>query len=237
MVTETLFFFVWPASKDCRTNAFVDADGRSIKVGPAGIEPAVPAVFRKDAFGGLACKSGILPFDYGPIFPWVLTNCCSHKDLKVRKSYVCREKPLGGHGMLHKVVWLKVGGKRLHLLKVAGAFFVFAAVLKLAQSLYDVFVTVEKARAALLRPELVPQLFGWSIDSNALVYSFSYEDFLGVMLGPVAVFLFWFGMAVVALMIYNAGKIIVPLEEYDSQVAEHHRSLIQKAVEHHKKKK
>jgi len=139
--------------------------------------------------------------------------------------------------MLHKVVWLKIGGKRLHLLKVAGAFFVFAAVMKLAQSLYDIFVTVEKARAALLRPELVPQLFGWSIDSNALIYSFSYEDFLGVMLGPVAVFLFWFGMAVVALMIYNAGKIIVPLEEFDERVAEHHRSLIQKAVDHHRKKK
>jgi len=143
----------------------------------------------------------------------------------------------GGSFMLHKVVWLKIGGKRLHLLKVAGAFFVFAAVMKLAQSLYDIFVTVEKARAALLRPELVPQLFGWSIDSNALIYSFSYEDFLGVMLGPVAVFLFWFGMAVVALMIYNAGKIIVPLEEFDERVAEHHRSLIQKAVDHHRKKK
>lgn len=139
--------------------------------------------------------------------------------------------------MLHKVVWLKIGGKRLHLLKVAGSFFVFAAVLMLAQSLYDVFVTVEKARAALLRPELVPQLFGWSINSNALVYSFSHEDFLGVLLGPVAVFLFWFGMAVVALMIYNAGKVIVPLEEFDDRVAEHHRTLIQKAVEHHKKKK
>jgi len=139
--------------------------------------------------------------------------------------------------MLHKVVWLKIGGKRLHLLKVAGAFFVFAAVLKLAQSLYELFVMVEKGRAALLRPELVPQLFGWSIDSNALVYSFSYEDFLGVLLGPVAVFLFWFGMAVVALMIYQSGKVIVPLEEYDSRIEEHHRSLIQKAVEHHRRKK
>ncbi|MBI5226245.1 hypothetical protein HY994_03315 [Candidatus Micrarchaeota archaeon] len=143
----------------------------------------------------------------------------------------------GGCFMLHKVVWLKVGGKRLHLLKVAGSFFTFAAVLQLAQSLYQVFLTVEKARAALLRPELVPQLFGWSIDSNALVYSFSKEDFLGVLLGPIAIFLFWFGMAVVALMVYNAGKVVVPLEEYDEQVAEHHRSLIQKAVEHHRKKK
>ncbi len=139
--------------------------------------------------------------------------------------------------MLHKVVWLKVGGKRLHLLKVAGSFFVFAAVLMLAQSLYSVFVSVEKARAALLRPELVPQLFGWSIDSNALIYSFSKEDFLGVLLGPIAVFLFWFGMAVVALMIYNAGKVIVPLEEYDQQIEEHHRSLVQKAVEHRKNRK
>ncbi|MBI4360253.1 hypothetical protein HY572_00590 [Candidatus Micrarchaeota archaeon] len=139
---------------------------------------------------------------------------------------------------LHRVMWLKIGGRRLHLLKTAGAFFVFASVLKLAESLYQLFVQVEKARAALIDPTLVPQLFGWSIDSSfGGFYTFTYEDFLGVMLGPAATFLFWFGVAVVAVMVYQSGKVIVPLEEYDQRIVEHHKTLIQKAVEHHKKKK
>lgn len=139
--------------------------------------------------------------------------------------------------MMRKVLWLKIGDRKLHLLKVAGAFFVFAALLKLAESLYHIFVTVEKARAASVRPELVAQLFGWTIQSNAVVTSFTLEDWLGVLLGPVASFLFWFGMAVVALMVYQSGKVVLPIEEFEQHVSEHHKNLIAKAVAHAKKRK
>lgn len=125
----------------------------------------------------------------------------------------------------------------MHLLKTAGAFFVFASVLKLAESLYQIFVVLEKARAAMIRPELTAQLFGWSTGSNAIMPLFTNEDFLGVMLGPMATLLFWFGLAVVALLIYQSGKVIVPIEEYEQKVSEHHRQLIAKAVEHAKKRK
>ena len=139
--------------------------------------------------------------------------------------------------MLRKVLWLKVGDRKLHLLKAAGAFFVFASLMKLAEALYVIFVTVEKARAAAVRPELVSQLFGWSIQSNAVVSSFTLEDGVGVLLGPMASFMFWFGLTIIALMVYQSGKVVLPIEEFEQKISEHHKGLIAKAVAHAKKKK
>ncbi len=129
--------------------------------------------------------------------------------------------------MLHKVVWMKIGGRQLHLIKAAGAFFVFAAVLKLAQSLYELLGTVDVVKTLLSR--------GWVLGPHQIVLPFANEDALGLLLGPTATFLFWVGIAFVALLIYQSGKVILPVEEYESKVAEHHRRLIQKAVEHHRK--
>lgn len=131
---------------------------------------------------------------------------------------------------MHRMIWLKLGDRRFHLLKLAGAFFVFSFVLKALEAAYMVFVTANKAIYAQIRPDLIGQLFGWSIGAP---YSFTQEDFLGVMLGPVANFLFWLGLAVVALMIYQAGKVVLPLEEYEQQISEHHRNLILRAKAAH----
>ncbi len=131
---------------------------------------------------------------------------------------------------MHRILWLRIGGRRFHLLKLAGAFFVFAFVLKSLEAAYQIFVTVNKAIFAQAKPELIGQLFGWAI---AAPYSFSSEDLLGVLLGPVATFLFWLGLAVVALIVYQSGRVILPIEEWEQGVSEHHRRLIQKAREHH----
>jgi len=128
---------------------------------------------------------------------------------------------------MHRVIWLRFGGRRLHLVKLAGAFFILWAVLKVAEAAYLIFVTVQKSIYAQGRPDLVPQLFGWAI---AAPYGFSGEDLLGVILGPVANFLFWLAVAVVALMFYQSGRILFPIEEYEQSVREHHRRLIEKAV-------
>ncbi len=130
---------------------------------------------------------------------------------------------------MRRIVWFKIGGKNLHLLKLAGSFFVFAAVLMVAFSAYKIFVTVDKANYAQLRPEAVTQLFGWGIGAP---YYFGSEDVLGVLLQPIAEFLFWLGTAVIALMIYQSGKVVFPVEEYEQRISEHHKNLIRKAVEH-----
>ena len=133
---------------------------------------------------------------------------------------------------MHKVVWLRIGGKRFHLLKLAGSFFVFAFVLKALEAAYEIFVTVNKAIFAQAKPDLIGQLFGWSI---AAPYAFSSEDVLGVLLGPVANFLFWLGLSVVALIVYQSGKVLVPVEEWEQKVSEHHKHLIAKARAAHAK--
>lgn len=133
---------------------------------------------------------------------------------------------------MYRVFWLKVGGKRLHLLKLAGAFFVFAFVLMALSSAYDIFVTVNKAIFAQVRPDLIGALFGWSIGAP---YNFTTEDFVGVLLGPIATFLFWLGLAVVAMMVYQAGKVVLPVQEFEQTITEHHRNLIMKAKAAHAK--
>lgn len=146
---------------------------------------------------------------------------------------------------MHRVLWIKFGGKTVHLIKLTGALFVVAAVLMVAQSAYNIFVTVQKATYAKamaqawsayggsLSENPIHVLFGWGMGAP---YSFTGEDFLGVLLGPVAVFLFWLGIAVVGLMIYRSGQIILPIEEYEQRIQEHHRKLIEKAVRFQKKK-
>lgn len=131
--------------------------------------------------------------------------------------------------MLRKVVWLRIGGRQLHLLKAAGAFFIVASVLKLSQALYELLQQVDVVKVLLQR--------GWLMGPHSIVLPFKPEDAIGILLGPFAVFLFWVGVAFVALMIYQSGKVIFPLEEFEQRIVEHHQNLIRRAVEHHKKKK
>lgn len=131
---------------------------------------------------------------------------------------------------MHRILWFRIGGRRFHLLKLAGAFFVFAFVLKALEAAYQIFVTVNKAIYAQAKPDLIGQLFGWSI---AAPYNFSGEDMLGVLLGPVANFLFWLGLSVLAMIVYQSGKVILPIEEWAQDVSVHHKHLISKAREAH----
>jgi hypothetical protein len=129
---------------------------------------------------------------------------------------------------------MSVGGKRLHMLKLIGAFVLLAAVLMVAKSAYDIFVVVNKAIYAQMKPELVGQLFGWGIGAP---YAFSTEDILGVLLGPIAAFLFWLAIAIVGVGIYQAGRVVLPIEEYEQNIGEHHRRLIEKAVKGARKRR
>ena len=144
---------------------------------------------------------------------------------------------------MHRMIWLKFGGRTLHLLKLAGALFSFMAVFKVAEASYQVFVEASKLKAAMANPDLIPQFYQWTIDSvsytrGAVAYSVSSpQDIVGIMTGPFANMLFWLGIAVVAIMIYQAGRVILPLEEYEEKISEHHRNLIAKAVAHAKKAK
>ncbi|MEM4255571.1 MAG: hypothetical protein QXR53_04575 [Candidatus Norongarragalinales archaeon] len=129
---------------------------------------------------------------------------------------------------MHRIFWLSISGKRMHLLKLAGAFFVLFSVLMVANAAYNVFVTVDKINTATLNPKLSEQLFGWALSAGRS--EFSSEDALGILLAPIAWFMFWLGLAVMSLIVYQSGKVIVPIEEYEQTLGERHRQAFQSMV-------
>lgn len=139
---------------------------------------------------------------------------------------------------MRRIMWFKIGGQTLHLLKLLGIFILAASLLKVGEASYGIFLTASKAETAYYFPDRIPLLFGWSIGGQSPIEKeFEFQDMVGVMMGPLANFFFWLGAATLGLMVYQSGKIIFPVEEYEQKVQEHHRNLIRKAVEAHRKKK
>ncbi|MFH0971458.1 MAG: hypothetical protein V1835_02720 [Candidatus Micrarchaeota archaeon] len=139
---------------------------------------------------------------------------------------------------MRRIMWFKIGGQTIHLLKLLGLFILAASLLKVGDSSYGIFVTASKAEAAQFNSDKIVPLFGWSIGgASPDTKEFEFQDYVGVMMGPLANFFFWLGMATFALMLYQSGKIVFPVEEFEQQISEHHRNLIRKAVEVHKPKK
>jgi hypothetical protein len=122
---------------------------------------------------------------------------------------------------MHRIFWLTVSGRRMHLLKLAGAFFVLFSILMVANAAYGVFVTVDKINAATLNPQLSEQLFGWALSAGRS--EFSSEDVLGIILAPIAWFMFWLGIATLSLIVYQSGKVVVPIEETEQVLGERHK--------------
>lgn len=140
---------------------------------------------------------------------------------------------------MRRMMWFKVGDTKFHLLKLAGSFLIVTFMLKVMQAAYNIFLTMEKVRAAEVNPALISQFFGWTMSATAYPSSpaaFSAQDLIGVLLTPTADFMLWLGFLVIALMVYQAGKFVFPVEEYERAVPEHHRQAIVEAVRAHREK-
>jgi hypothetical protein len=137
------------------------------------------------------------------------------------------------------MLWFKLGDTKFHLLKLAGSFLIVTFMLKVMQAAYNIFLTMQKVRAAEVNPSLIPQFFGWTMSATAYPSSptpFSLQDLIGVLLSPTADFMLWLGLLVIALMIYQAGKFVFPVEECEQPIPEHHRQAIVEAVRAHREK-
>ncbi|MFA5246687.1 MAG: hypothetical protein WC408_02220 [Candidatus Micrarchaeia archaeon] len=140
---------------------------------------------------------------------------------------------------MRKMMWFKIGDTRFHLLKLAGSFLIVTFMLKVMQAAYNVFLTMEKINAAEVNPTLIPQFFGWTMSATAYPstpVAFTLQDIIGVLLTPTADFMLWLGMLVVALMVYQAGKFVFPIEEYERSIPENHKAAIVEAVRAHREK-
>lgn len=141
---------------------------------------------------------------------------------------------------MRRIVWLKVGDTKLHLIKLAGSFLIVTFMLKVMEAAYHIFLTVDKiAKVSALTTDRIPEYFGWTMSSTVYPGApmlFSAQDIVGKLLGQSAEFMFWLGMLVVALMVYQAGKFYLPIEEYEQVLPEHHRRAIVEAVRAHRAK-
>jgi len=140
---------------------------------------------------------------------------------------------------MRRMLWFKIGDTKFHLLKLAGSFLIVTFMLKVMQAAYNIFLTMEKVRAAEVNPTLIPQFFGWTMGATAYPSSpaaFSMQDLVGVLLTPTADFMLWLGFLVIALMVYQAGKFVFPVEEYEHAIPQHHKQAIIAAVRAHREK-
>ncbi|MEK6843399.1 MAG: hypothetical protein AABY04_02835 [Candidatus Micrarchaeota archaeon] len=139
---------------------------------------------------------------------------------------------------MRRIMWFKIGDTTIHLLKLLGVFILMASLLKVGESSYGIFLTASKAESAQYNPDQIRSIFGWSIGgSSPDTKVFEFQDYVGVMMGPLANFFFWLGISTLGLMLYQSGKIIFPVEEIEQKISERHRTLIRSAVESHKKKR
>jgi len=111
---------------------------------------------------------------------------------------------------MHEIIGYKIGGKRLHLLKIAGAIVLLASLFKILKALSEISAAVGA---------------GHSLPAKAV------QD---AVFGPFADLFIWLGIALVAAMIYRAGKHL-PADEME--IHAHRRRLLSAVAKHKTKKK
>jgi len=112
-----------------------------------------------------------------------------------------------GCGNMHRIILLKIGGKRLHLVKVVGALLVCGACLGVLDSIAALFRIVKQVELSQVNPQLAVSVFG--LTAEALTS----DVVLGFFMLPTAVFMIWLAVFVVGAMVYRSGGIILPIEE------------------------
>lgn len=108
---------------------------------------------------------------------------------------------------MHRVILLRVGGKKLHLLKMTGALVVVGAALGVLGTISSMFKMVKQLELAQANPQLALQVFG--LTTEALTS----DLMLGLFMEPSAWFMFWLALFIIGAMIYRSGSIVVPIEE------------------------
>jgi hypothetical protein len=112
---------------------------------------------------------------------------------------------------MHRIVLLRIGGKKLHLLKLVGSFTLFGAALGSLDALSQVFLRAEQISIAQANPEFAINVLG--ITTARLVGERGTGFILGFLMQPLAAFMFWLALFLVGAMVYRTGGFIVPIEE------------------------
>jgi hypothetical protein len=106
---------------------------------------------------------------------------------------------------MHRVIFLRVGSRKLHLLKLMGACLFFSSALYFLNNIYRIFETSDKLMIYTRTPSLA--------EAAGFYGGISVSDIIGVLMEPVAQALLWLVFFTAGFVIYRAGYFILPLEE------------------------
>ncbi len=114
---------------------------------------------------------------------------------------------------MHRIMIMRIGGRKLHLLKLAGAFIVFWAALMLLSSVYQMFWVaqiVQSANAGNYESVML-DLNGMLVSKPIVAGDGSMQA--GLLLPPIASVMFWAVILLLGGMVYKTGGIILPIDE------------------------
>ena len=114
---------------------------------------------------------------------------------------------------MHRIMIMKIGGKRLHLLKLTGAFIVFWAALMLLSSVYQMFWVAQVIQSANAGnyETIVLNLNGMMVTKPLLPGDGNTQA--GLLLPPIASVMFWSALLLLGGIVYKAGGIVLPIDE------------------------
>ena len=87
---------------------------------------------------------------------------------------------------------VKVGGRYVHLMKMFGALFTFAAAFNVLSSAYQLSLV---------------------LDTVANPYYLSTGDIFGEIMGPIASLFLWLAFMILGLALYRSDRSVLPIEE------------------------
>jgi len=121
---------------------------------------------------------------------------------------------------MHRIMIMRIGGRRLHLLKLAGAFIVFWAALMLLSSVYQMFWVAQIVQSANSGSyeAVTMELNGVQVTKPIVAGDGGTQA--GLMLPPIASIMFWSALLLLGGMVYKAGGLVLPIDEQMQDVAE-----------------
>jgi hypothetical protein len=108
-------------------------------------------------------------------------------------------------GDMHRIIFLRLGSRKLHLLKLIGACIFFASALLFLHHVYRMSNTAD----------VMLELARNSVQAEAAGYpgGVGVSDILGVLMEPAAQALIWLAVFIAGFVVYQAGNFIIPVEE------------------------
>jgi len=121
---------------------------------------------------------------------------------------------------MHRIVIMRIGGKKLHLLKLAGAFLVFWAALMLLSSVYQMFWVAQIVQSANAGnyETITLNLNGMTVTEPIRPGDGNMQA--GLLLPPIASIMFWSALLLLGGMVYKTGGVILPVEEQTVRLPE-----------------